>query len=243
MLWKLCDEIRASESKPEALEYQHWRESISGSLRCNRHNYYLKSIHTMTLHESKRLPDHRKRPRSPSPSSCRHQNETYKRGKGQPELDAGDGERVADEGITERKEHESFAREQTRLNQIQEAERMREWVSQEDNFVLKQSKKKAQIRVREGRAKPIDWLAVTLSVIDSTTDPLEEEGVESDVDVVDPAGIFEGMGYPQLQDLGKEIDSYLILESNRSNRDYWNVGFLPSLWTYLLLLTRARHSK
>ena len=197
----------------------------------------------MTSHESKRLPEHRKRPRNSPPSSCRHQNETYKRGKGQPGLDTGDGGRVANEGITERKEHESFAREQTRLNQIQEAERMREWVSQEDNFVLKQSKKKAQIRVREGRAKPIDWLAVTLSVIDSTIDPLEEEGVESDVDVADPAGIFEGLSYSQLQDLGKEIESYLALESNRSNREYWNVKALPSLWISLLLLIRPRHSK
>ncbi len=150
---------------------------------------------------------------------------------------------MADEGITERKEHESFAREQTRLNQLQEAERMREWVSQEDNFVLKQSKKKAQIRVREERAKPIDWLAVTLSVIDPTRDPLEDDGIESDVDIVDPAGIFEGMSYSQLHELGKEIDAYLILESNRNNRDYWSVRASPSLRAMLFVLTTARHSK
>jgi hypothetical protein len=120
---------------------------------------------------------------------------------------------------------------------------MREWVSQEDNFVLKQSKKKAQIRVREGRANSIDWLAVTLSVIDPTRDPLEDEGVESDVDIVDPAGIFEGMNYSRLQDLGKEIDSYLILESNRSNRDYWNVGNSSSLRTMFSILTTPRHLK
>ena len=41
---------------------------------------------------------------------------------------------------------------------------MREWVSQEDTFVLKQAKKKAEIRVKEGRAKPIDYLAVTFIV-------------------------------------------------------------------------------
>jgi hypothetical protein len=122
-----------------------------------------------------------------------------------------------------KKEQETFAREQTRLNQIQEAEQMREWVSREDDFVLQQSKKKALIRMREGRAKSIDWLAVTLGVIDTTRDLLEEEAYESDVDVVDPAGIFEGLALSELQELGKDIDTYLALESNPSNRRYWNV--------------------
>src|SRR4051794_4680395 len=66
--------------------------------------------------------------------------------------DADDGQ--ADE-ISERRKQEQFTQERTRLNQIQEAEQMREWVSQEDSFVLKQAKKKAEIRVKEGRAKPI----------------------------------------------------------------------------------------
>ena len=186
----------------------------------------------MTFYDNRQLPEHRKRIRSPSLNSLRRQKRDYKRREGQFGLNVADGERLADEGMTERKEHESFAREQTRLNQIQEAERMRQWVSQEDDFVLKQSKKKAQIRVREGRAKPIDWLSVTLSVIDSTRDPLEDDGIESDAEIVDPAGIFEGMSHSQLQDLGKEIDSYLILESNGKNRDYWNVGIPFWLPTY-----------
>ncbi|KAK4696306.1 cactin, partial [Lecanoromycetidae sp. Uapishka_2] len=123
--------------------------------------------------------------------------------------------------IHERKEQESFAREQTRLNQIQEAEQMREWVSKEDDFVLQQSKKKAHIRVKEGRAKSIDWLAVTLGVIDPTKDLLEDEEVDADVDVVDPAGIFEGLNLPELQELAKDINAYVALESNSTNRRYW----------------------
>ncbi|KAL8700495.1 MAG: hypothetical protein Q9201_005419 [Fulgogasparrea decipioides] len=117
---------------------------------------------------------------------------------------------------------ESFAREQTRRNQAQEAEQMREWVSKEDEFVLKQSKKKAHIRVKEGRAKSIDWLAVTLDIIDPIKDLLEDDGVGSDVDIVDPAGVFEGLGLPQLQELGKEIQSYLTLETSSQNRKYWD---------------------
>lgn len=99
---------------------------------------------------------------------------------------------------------------------------MRAWVSKEDEFVLKQSKKKAHIRVREGRAKSIDWLAVTLDVVDTSKDLLEDDGDEPDVDIVDPAGIFEGLGPTELQELGKEIQSYLILETSRQNRTYWD---------------------
>lgn len=99
---------------------------------------------------------------------------------------------------------------------------MREWVSKEDEFVLKQSKKKAHIRIKEGRAKSIDWLAVTLDAVDQTKDLLEDDGAESDVDVVDPAGVLEGLGLPQLREVGKEIQSYLTLETNPQNRRYWN---------------------
>ncbi|KAL9578331.1 MAG: hypothetical protein Q9212_005787 [Teloschistes hypoglaucus] len=117
---------------------------------------------------------------------------------------------------------ENFAREQTRRNQAQEAEQMREWVSKEDDFVLKQSKKKAHIRVREGRAKSIDWLAVTLDIIDPTKDLLEDDGANAEVHVVDPAGIFEGLDSSELQELGKEIQSYLTLETSHQNRKYWD---------------------
>ena len=100
---------------------------------------------------------------------------------------------------------------------------MREWVSREDDFVLQQSKKKAHIRVKEGRAKSIDWLAVTLGVIDTTRDPLDLDTIESDIDIVDPAGVFEGLTLSELEVLGKDIETYIALESNASNRRYWNV--------------------
>lgn len=130
--------------------------------------------------------------------------------------------------VAARKQQDIFTREQTRLNQIQEAEQMREWVAKEDDFVLQQSKKKAHIRVREGRAKSIDWLAVTLGVIDPTRDPLEEDSNEADIDVVDPSAVFEGLDLPQLQGLDKDIETYMALESNQSNRRYWKVRLVQS---------------
>jgi hypothetical protein len=116
-------------------------------------------------------------------------------------------------------------RDQVRLNLLQEDQQVREWVAQEDVFVLKQAKKKAEIRVKEGRAKPIDWLTVTLRVIDPTRDPLDDEIADSDLDVVDPDGVFEGLSQTQLQDLEKDIDTFVNLETNAQNRDFWQVRF------------------
>ncbi|RAH75230.1 splicing factor cactin [Aspergillus aculeatinus CBS 121060] len=112
-------------------------------------------------------------------------------------------------------------KDQVRLNQLQEDEQVREWVAQEDIFVLKQAKKKAEIRVKEGRAKPIDWLTVTLRVIDPTRNPLDDEIADSELDLVDPDGVFEGLSPAQLLDLEKDIDTFLSLEKNSQNREFW----------------------
>lgn len=119
-------------------------------------------------------------------------------------------------------------KDQVRLNQLQQDEQVREWVAQEDIFVLKQAKKKAEIRVKEGRAKPIDWLAVTLRVIDPTRDPLDDEIADSELDLIDPDGVFEGLSQGQLADLEKDIETFLNLESNIQNRDFWKVSLLCS---------------
>ncbi len=100
-------------------------------------------------------------------------------------------------------------------------EQTRKWVSEEDSFVLKQAKKKADIRVREGRAKPIDWLAVILRVIDPDRYLLDDDEEEVQHDVVDPEGVFEGLNDAQLGELDNDIASYLALETNKKNLDYW----------------------
>ncbi|KAF2844629.1 hypothetical protein T440DRAFT_494003 [Plenodomus tracheiphilus IPT5] len=96
------------------------------------------------------------------------------------------------------------------------------WVADEDRFVLQQAKKKAALRVKGGRARPIDWLAVTLRFIDKTEENMLDEEIENhDLDVVDPEGVLEGLSNADLSELEKEIENYLTLETIRSNRDYW----------------------
>ncbi|KAL2353355.1 mid region of cactin-domain-containing protein [Cryomyces antarcticus] len=96
------------------------------------------------------------------------------------------------------------------------------WVADEDRFVLQQAKKKAEIRVKGGRARPIDWLAVTLRVIDPTRNPLDEDVEDSEVDLVDPEGVFEGLSDSELDELLRDIEVYIALENNKSNQDFWN---------------------
>ncbi|KAH6639139.1 mid region of cactin-domain-containing protein [Boeremia exigua] len=96
------------------------------------------------------------------------------------------------------------------------------WVADEDRFVLQQAKKKAALRVKGGRAKPIDWLAVTLRFIDPTKSVHEEEVEDHELDVQDPEGVLEALDAAELAELEKEIEHYLALETHRGNREYWS---------------------
>ena len=111
--------------------------------------------------------------------------------------------------------------DQIRLNQIQDDERMREWVSKEDDFVLKQAKKKAEIRIREGRPKPIDWICRTLQLIDPSRDPLDDDLDDEDLEFVEPSGMLEDLSEVQLAELQKDIDTYMRLEKRSRNIEFW----------------------
>lgn len=52
--------------------------------------------------------------------------------------------------------------ESHRMAQMAESAQMAEWIAKEDDFQLEQAQKRAEIRVREKRAKPIDILALNL---------------------------------------------------------------------------------
>lgn len=97
------------------------------------------------------------------------------------------------------------------------------WVADEDRFVLKQAKRKAILRVRGGRAKPVDWLAVVLRAIDRADDDLDDNENEGQVDIVDPEGVFEGLNASELEELNRDIDTYLVRETKHSNQDFWEV--------------------
>jgi hypothetical protein len=101
-----------------------------------------------------------------------------------------------------------------------------EYVAGEDRFVLRQAKRKAELRVRENRARPIDWLAVTLRFIDPSRNPLDEDMVDDDLEMVDPEGVLEDLDDVEARELDKEIDTFLTLDREKNNWEYWNVRLL-----------------
>lgn len=103
------------------------------------------------------------------------------------------------------------------------------WVADEDRFVLQQARKKAAIRAKSGRAAPIDWLAVTLALIDPERNPLDDEIEDGDVDAADPEAVFDGLSEEGLEELEKGIETYVTLEKSRSNLEYWNVSISTCL--------------
>lgn len=104
---------------------------------------------------------------------------------------------------------------------LTEEEQSRKFVADEDKFVLKQSKKKADIRVREGRAKPIDRLAFNLRYIDEERDVFDDDEGDLDIELDAPDAVVGNLNLAQLKELEADISSYHVLETDRRNRQYW----------------------
>ncbi|KAL2159373.1 hypothetical protein VTH06DRAFT_2377 [Thermothelomyces fergusii] len=117
------------------------------------------------------------------------------------------------------------------LTQDQQAE---QFIADEDKFVLKQAKKKADIRVRERRAKPIDYLAFSLRFIDPDRDPFDDQDEDVEIAIPAPEAVLQSLNETQLRELEEDIRSYHTLEHNARNKEYW---------TALLALCADRRQK
>lgn len=106
-------------------------------------------------------------------------------------------------------------------NYVSSEEQARQFVADEDKFVLRQSKKKADIRVRESRAKPIDYLAFSLRYIDAERDVFDDQDGDDDIEVPEPAEVVQSLDLEGLRDLEADINNYHVLETDSRNREYW----------------------
>ena len=105
---------------------------------------------------------------------------------------------------------------------ITEDEQSRQFVADEDKFVLQQAKKKADIRVREGRAKAVDFLAFNLRFIDTSRDDVfDENEADAEIDVPTPEDVIANLGLSDLKELSSDMISYTTLETSGTNLDYW----------------------
>lgn len=118
--------------------------------------------------------------------------------------------------------------EEARMARLAESAQMASWVAKEDDFHLEQAQRRAVIRVKENRAKPIDLLSINLKWADPNI-IAEQEGKQDDdddeagleVDLDEPYTIFEDLTIEDTQELHQDIQMYLQLEKNDSNLDFW----------------------
>ncbi len=118
--------------------------------------------------------------------------------------------------------------EESRMARLAESAQMASWVAKEDDFHLEQAQRRAVIRVKENRAKPIDLLSINLKWADPNIiaeqeskqdDDDDEAGLEIDLD--EPYTIFEDLTLEETEELHQDIQMYLSLEKNDPNRDFW----------------------
>ena len=118
--------------------------------------------------------------------------------------------------------------EEARMARLAESAQMASWVAKEDDFHLEQAQRRAVIRVKENRAKPIDLLSINLKWADPNIvaeqeskqdDDDDEAGLEIDLD--EPYTIFEEISLEETEELHQDIQMYLQLEKNESNLDFW----------------------
>lgn len=98
-------------------------------------------------------------------------------------------------------EMELREQEAMRMAREQESAHMQAWFAKEDDFLLEQSRRRAEIRMREGRAKPIDLLALNLkwskpriageNGTGGEEEEEEDDGFGLDVDLEEPYLIFD----------------------------------------------------
>ncbi|XP_003788788.1 cactin [Otolemur garnettii] len=110
------------------------------------------------------------------------------------------------------REREKAMREQELelLQREKEAEHFKTWEEQEDNFHLQQAKLRSKIRIRDGRAKPIDLLAKYISAEDD----------DLAVEMHEPYTFLNGLTVADMEDLLEDIQVYMELEQGK-NADFW----------------------
>ena len=128
------------------------------------------------------------------------------------------------------------------MQRLAESAQMAEWIAKDGGFQLEQERSRAAIRVKEKRAKAIDFLALNLryvNPIDDKDDDSEEAGLEIDLDepynILDVSLLFiliivlflkaaKNLSPDQVHELHDDIEHYLSLEKNEVNIEFWTVS-------------------
>jgi hypothetical protein len=84
--------------------------------------------------------------------------------------------------------------EELRMQRLAESAQMSDWLAKDGDFQLEQEKRRASIRIKEKRAKAIDFLSLNLKyakpVFDGD-DPWESDDAGLEIDLDEPYNIFD----------------------------------------------------
>ncbi|KAJ2933671.1 hypothetical protein H1R20_g3402, partial [Candolleomyces eurysporus] len=115
--------------------------------------------------------------------------------------------------------------EELRMQRLQESAQMSEWLEKDGDFQLEQERRRAAIRIKEKRAKAIDFLALNLKYVnppkESEEGQDEEEDAGLEIDLDEPYKIFDNLSKEQVLELHDDIEHYLALETADTNLDFW----------------------
>ncbi|KAF9563743.1 hypothetical protein CPC08DRAFT_661648 [Agrocybe pediades] len=114
--------------------------------------------------------------------------------------------------------------EEMRMARLQESAQMSEWLSKDGDFQLEQERRRAAIRIKEKRAKAIDFLALNLKYVNPPNEEEEKEEEEDaglEIDLDEPYNIFDSLSTDQTNELHDDIERYLTLETSDTNIDFW----------------------
>lgn len=122
-----------------------------------------------------------------------------------------------EERALEKAQHEEemaiLARERARAE-------FQDWEKKEEEFHFDQSKVRSEIRLREGRAKPIDILTKHLSGSD-----------DLDIEINEPYMVFKGLTVKEMEELRDDIKMHLDLDRETPTHvEYWEALLVVCDW-------------
>lgn len=122
-----------------------------------------------------------------------------------------------EERAIEKAQHEEemamLARERARAE-------FQDWEKKEEEFHFDQSKVRSEIRLREGRARPIDVLSKNLNLSD-----------DFDIEINEPYLIFKGLTVKEMEELHDDIKMHLELDrATPTHIEYWEALMLVCNW-------------
>lgn len=122
-----------------------------------------------------------------------------------------------EERALEKAQHEEemamLARERARAE-------FQDWEKKEEEFHFEQSKVRSEIRLRDGRAKPIDVLSKNLNLSE-----------DFDIEINEPYKIYKGLTVKEMEDLRHDIKMHLELDrATPTHIEFWESMMVVCDW-------------